>query len=150
MSENTVGSSAICQIAIVVKDIEKTARAYADLFGLPVPEVRTTDTRDVTNIRYRGEPTDARVKLAFFKMGEVSLELLEPVGEPSVWHNVLRDSGEGVHHIAFRVPDGDKARAALQARGIGVIQQGDFKGGGYTYVDSAPQMGVIFELLEAK
>ena len=31
-----LGTRRVCQIAVVVRDIEKSARAYAEFFGLPV------------------------------------------------------------------------------------------------------------------
>ncbi len=50
----------LCQIAIVVKDIEAAARRWAEVFSVPVPEARLTDAADKTNIRYHGEPTEAQ------------------------------------------------------------------------------------------
>jgi len=38
-------------------------------------------------------------------LGSLSLELIEPVGGPSTWREFLDTRGEGVHHIAFHVPD---------------------------------------------
>ncbi len=42
----------------------------------------------------------------------------------------------------------DKVVAFLEGKGINVVQQGHYTGGMYTYVDSAPSLGVILELLE--
>jgi 4-hydroxyphenylpyruvate dioxygenase-like putative hemolysin len=81
-------------------------------------------------------------------MGQVSLELIEPIGGPSTWREFLDQRGEGVHHIAFVVRDTDEVVELLEGKGVGVIQQGDYTGGRYTYVDSAPTLGVILELLE--
>ena len=77
-----------------------------------------------------------------------SLELIEPIGGPSTWQEFLDERGEGVHHIAFFVEDTDQVVALLEGNGIAVVQQGDYTGGRYTYVDSAPALGVILELLE--
>lgn len=148
-TQEKLGSTAICQVAVVVRDIEKTARAYADLFGVEVPKWNLTGTPDQTHIQYRGQPTEGRAKLAFFRLGEVSLELIEPVGGPSTWQEHLDTRGEGVHHIAFRVKGMDEQVAFLKGRGMPVVQQGDFKGGCYAYIDSVPQLGVMLELLES-
>ena len=151
MSESklkTMGSKTICQIAIVVRDIEKTARAWADLFGVAVPEWRLTGPGDETNTRYRGQPSSARAKLAFIQFDNISLELIEPVGAPSVWQEVLDAKGECVHHVAFRVKGADEHVAMLDAKGMPLIQSGDYTGGCYRYIDSAGTLGVILELLE--
>ena len=142
------GNNTICQIAIVVHDIKASSEKYAAVFSLPVPEPILTGTSDETNIRYQGRPTEARAKLAFFQMGNVSLELIEPVGEPSTWKEFLDEHGEGVHHIAFQIEGMDRVLAYLDGKDIPVIQRGDYTGGRYAYVDGAPFLGVILELLE--
>ena len=35
----------------------------------------------------------------------------------------------------------------LVGRGMPAVQRGDYTGGCYAYIDSAPQLGVILELL---
>jgi methylmalonyl-CoA/ethylmalonyl-CoA epimerase len=148
MNNQGIGSSVVCQVGLIVRDIERSIEAYSRVFGLPKPNVIVTDGQESAHTRYRGEPTNARAKLAFFDMGQVSLELIEPIGGPSTWQEFLAEKGEGVHHIAFLVKGTDQVVAFLEAKGIAVIQQGDYTGGRYTYVDSAPALGVILELLE--
>jgi catechol 2,3-dioxygenase-like lactoylglutathione lyase family enzyme len=148
MDKSPLNSLPICQVALVVRDIERTARAFAEVFGMEVPAVRVTETADQTQIRYRGRPTAGRAKLAFFQMGQVSLELIEPFGGPSTWQEALDAHGEGVHHIAFRVGNMKETLAFLESRKIPVVQTGEFKGGRYAYVDSHPALKVLLELLE--
>lgn len=148
MASKCLEPASVCQIAIVVRDIEQAARRYADLFGVPVPEAHTTDTEDKTHIRYRGRPTPARAKLAFVQMGQISLELIEPIGGPSTWQEFLDSHGEGVHHIAFRVTGMDEVLAHLNGKGMATAQRGDYTGGRYAYVDAAETLGVNLELLE--
>ncbi|MBM3239684.1 VOC family protein [Candidatus Poribacteria bacterium] len=148
MAEKSLDTNVICQIGIVVRDIERTAKAYADIFGMDMPKIRITDTEEITHIKFRGAPTQAQARLAFFQMGSLSLELIEPVGEPSTWKNFLDEHGEGVHHIAFRIKGMDKVLELLNEKGILTIQQGDYTGGRYAYVDSVLALGVIMELLE--
>jgi catechol 2,3-dioxygenase-like lactoylglutathione lyase family enzyme len=138
----------VTQIGIIVRDIEHSARVYSDLFGLPIPEIIITDAYEKAHTQYLGEPSTARAKLAFFKLGQVSLELIEPIGEPSTWQKHLEDRGESVHHIAFHIQDTPKVVEALAAEGIPVQQQGHYTGGMYTYLDSTDKLGVCLELLE--
>lgn len=148
MDAQGIGTSIICQVGLIVRDIERSIEAYSQVFGLPKPEIVVTDEPEIAHTRFRGQPADARARLAFFEMGQVSLELIEPIGGPSTWREFLDDRGEGVHHIAFVVSDTDEVVKSLEGRGMGVIQQGDYAGGRYTYVDSASALGVILELLE--
>ncbi|MCW8133222.1 MAG: VOC family protein [Planctomycetota bacterium] len=147
MGTEALGSNVVCQVAVVVRDIEKTARAYAEIFGVPAPQPRETETAEKTNIKYKGETTAGRAKLAFFNLGQVSLELIEPIGGPSTWQEHLDARGEGVHHIAFRVEDMDRSVAMLDAKGCPTVQRGDFKGGCYAYVDATKDLKVVLELL---
>jgi catechol 2,3-dioxygenase-like lactoylglutathione lyase family enzyme len=138
----------VTQIGLVVRDIEKSRQAYADVFGLSVPPVILTDGLEQAHTQYRGQPSEARAKLCFFKLGQVSLELIEPVGEPSTWKEFLDTHGEGVHHIAFEIKGMDDKIVYLSGKGVPLIQRGDYTGGRYAYTDGEPRLGVILELLE--
>ncbi len=143
-----LGSRVVCQIGLIVRDIERMSRAYADLFGVDVPQWFLTDTADKAHTVYRGQPTEARAKLAFFNLGQVSLELIEPVGGPSTWQEFLDTHGPGVHHIAFQIQGMDEQIAILEEKGMTLVQRGDYTGGRYAYVDGSEQIAVILELLE--
>jgi len=147
-SLTSLGSRMVCQIGLVVRDVEKSARAYAELLGVDVPAWVLTDPEEKSHIRYRGQPTQGRAKLAFFQLDNLSLELIEPVGGPSAWQEFLETRGEGVHHIALRIQGIDEQIAFLEAKGLPLLQRGDFTGGRYAYMDSASPLGVMLELLE--
>lgn len=141
------GDNVVVHIALVVRDINKSAKAYADLFGVEVPKINVTDPLEKTRVQFRGEPTVARAKLAFLRLENITVELIEPVGGPSTWREFLEKKGEGVHHIAFRVGGMEENVALLEKQGGKLIQKGDFTGGSYAYVDLTQQLGVIVELL---
>lgn len=147
MTEN-LGSTTLAQVAIVVHNIEEAARRYADILGMPVPETITTSPGLEVNQTYRGAPSDARARLAFFSVGQVEIELIEPLGGPSTWQEVLDRRGECVHHIAFWVEGMQKSVNFLKSRGIPMIQRGDMGEGQYAYFDAEKQLGVTLELLE--
>ena len=148
MDNAALGTHIVCQVGLIVRDIERSIETYSRVFGIPKPGIIVTDGPEIAHTRFRGEPTDARAKLAFFEMGQVSLELIAPIGGPSTWREFLDEKGEGVHHIAFVVKDTDEAVKFLEGEGVGVMQQGDYTGGRYTYLDSASTLGVVLELLE--
>jgi len=147
-SKNALGSQIICQVGLIVRDIERSSAAYADLFGVEVPQWSLTDAYEDAHTEYHGQPTAARAKLAFFDLGQVSLELIEPVGAPSTWREHLETHGEGVHHIAFHIQGMDEQLAVLAGKGMPAVQRGDYTGGRYAYVDAVPQLGLVLELLE--
>ena len=148
MATKGMGTNTVTQIGLVVRDIDQKIDAMSQVFGMEKPEVIITAEETEAHTRYRGEPSKARAKLAFFNLGQVSLELIEPIGGPSTWKDFLDQKGEGVHHIAFQVKDTQDVVQFLGTHDIEEVQRGDYTGGMYTYVDSSDQLGVILELLE--
>ncbi|MFO7916720.1 MAG: VOC family protein [Anaerolineae bacterium] len=148
MAESVLGSDVVCQVAVVVENVERTSEAWAELLGVEVPDWSMTDPAVKSHIEYKGETTEARAKLAFFDLGQVRLEIIEPVGRPSTWGEFLDEHGQGLHHIAFFVEGMDEALTGLEEQGLTLVQRGDYTGGRYAYVDGTSQLGCILELLE--
>lgn len=141
-------SAYICQIGFVVRDAAATAKAYAEFFHLPVPGTVWTDTRDLTDMRYRGLPSDGRAKLAFLQLGDLQLEFIEPDDGRSGWKDFLQGTGERFHHFAVKVTGMKEKLAELEAWGLPVLQQGEFTGGRYACLDSEAEFKTVLELLE--
>ncbi len=135
----------VTQIGLVVHDITAAAQAWATILGVPVPDIITTDPVEMAHTEYQGKPSTARAKLAFFHLGQVDIELIEPLGEPSTWRDQLNAHGSSLHHIAFQVKGMNDQIAAL---GFPLVQKGDYEGGRYAYVDAQEQLGTVIELLE--
>lgn len=150
-SDRGFGTDVVVQIALVVNDIEATKVRISDVFGLAIPDTIATPGREITESTYRGLPSDATAKLAFFDFGQLQLELIEPDSLPSVWRDHLDAHGQSVHHIAFRVDDTDRVLAYFAGHEISVIQQGLYgdRSGMYTYLDTKNNLGVELELLES-
>jgi methylmalonyl-CoA/ethylmalonyl-CoA epimerase len=116
MDKSILGTRIVTQVGILVNDIEKSCQDFADFLGVENPGYSITDTIDKTQAEFRGEPCEARAKLAFFPVGEnLTIELIEPDETPSVWREDLDKNGEGFHHIAF-VIDGMKEKVMLLER----------------------------------
>jgi len=145
------GMKKVVQIAIVVRDIEASSRKWAELLGMPVPEIRTTRPGHEVKEIYRGKPSEGQVKLTFFDLGQVVLELLEPVSEDTSWKEFLDTKGEGVQHIGFNVVDHVKTSQELEKAGYPVFHQGryDSDDGTYIYHDTQDALGVVVELLHS-
>ena len=45
----------ICQIALVVKDLDKTVEEYAKLFGVPKPEAFRVPEEAIAHTTFKGE-----------------------------------------------------------------------------------------------
>lgn len=140
----------LAQVAIGVRDIDAARRRWAAVLGVDVPDIVEVEAGSRVRMAYRGLPSDASVKLAFFDLGGVQLELLEPVGEGSAWQEGLERNGEGVHHLAFWTEDMAMTSGELHDHGAEMIQRGDMGEGQYVYCDAARSLGCVLELLEGK
>jgi 4-hydroxyphenylpyruvate dioxygenase and related hemolysins len=149
MSKGVLDTQTVVQIGMIVRNIEDSAKKYADFLGMDIPEIIITDNYDKAQTQYRSNPTQARAKLAFFRTpGAVEIELIEPDQNPSTWREFLDSHGEGVHHIAFFIKDMQGKVHKLKEIGMDLVQKGEYTGGRYSYIDSNKDLKVMLELLE--
>ena len=134
-------SNSIIQVGIVVKDVEKAAKLYSELFGIEMPVIRPA----FPEITYRGQKVHTHSKLCSFQMGNVALELIEPDEGPSSWREFLQAHGEGVHHLGVIVNDLEGALQTLKEHDIDKRQYGGAQWGSYTIVDSGA-LGVLLNV----
>ncbi|MEP7356685.1 MAG: VOC family protein [Anaerolineales bacterium] len=148
MTSSPLGSSTVTPIGLVVANIEEAVAAWSSLLGVTPPKIIITDTVDLAHTEYQQQPTPARARLAFFPLGQVTLELIEPVGEPSTWNDQLAAAGPSLHHIAFQIKGMAERIAVLGEQGLPLVQRGDYSGGRYAYLDGQKKFGAVVELLE--
>ncbi len=146
------GMKVVTQVAIVCRDIDATSKRWAAVLGLEPPQIRITKPGEEVHVMFRGRPSNGQAKLAFIKLGQVTLELIQPVGGDTSWKQFLDSKGEGVQHIAFQVADRDKTVKAFADSGVPVLHEGSYDDGSgtYTYVDSGKALGVTLELLHSQ
>jgi methylmalonyl-CoA/ethylmalonyl-CoA epimerase len=142
-------NAVLCQIGFVAKDAARVARKLSEITGMTPGEPILTDDVEKARTNFRGKPSSARAKLIFFNLGQVSIEIIEPIGGPSTWSEFLDKHGDGVHHIAFTVKSTKEAAKSLSAHGIPTVQSGVFEGGSYVYCEAEKELGVILELLDS-
>ena len=148
MIQPTLGNNIVTQVGIIVHDIDTKARAWSEILGLPMPNIIVTDTMDKAQTEYDGKPTIARARLAFFHMGQLDVELIEPMDSPSTWKDQLDGHGDSLHHIAFVIKGMREKIAYLDSKGVPLVQRGEYTGGRYAYLDGVAQLGTVLELLE--
>ncbi|MCA9258115.1 MAG: methylmalonyl-CoA epimerase [Planctomycetales bacterium] len=69
-----------------------------------------------------------QVRVAFYKVGDVRLEVLEPTSPESPIAKFIEKRGEGLHHVAYTVDNLPQRIADLQEAGVRMI-------------DSTPRIG---------
>jgi LAO/AO transport system kinase len=126
----------IDHLGVAVKSIESALRFYADQLGMQVA-LRETVPHE-------------KVHVAMLPAGGPRIELLEPVDPDSVIGRFLAKRGEGLHHVALRVPDLYAAVERLRTAGARLLNEPQTGAGGHRYVFVHPSStgGVLLELIE--
>lgn len=139
----------LAQVAIAVHDIDAARKRWAAVLGVDPPNVIETEPGEEVRMSFHGKPSNSRAKLAFFDLGGVQLELIEPIGGDSTWNEGLEQNGEAVHHIAFWTENMAQTAEELKGHDVTLVQRGDMGEGQYAYFDASP-LGCTIELLEHK
>lgn len=106
--------SHIEHIGIAVSDLEEAVAYYEGVLGLECYAVE--------------EVKDQKVKTAFFKVGETKIELLESTDPEGPIGKFIEKKGPGIHHLAFAMPDVDKALKDAEEKGVRLIDKEPRKG----------------------
>jgi methylmalonyl-CoA epimerase len=126
----------IDHLGIAVRSLDRALRFYRDQLGLDVA-MRETVAQEKVNV-------------AMLPVGEPRIELLEPTEADSVIGKFLEKRGEGLHHVALKVPDLNAAVERLRASGARLLNEPRAGAGGHLYVFVHPSStgGVLVELIQ--
>jgi methylmalonyl-CoA/ethylmalonyl-CoA epimerase len=127
----------IDHIAIAVTDLEEAAKFYEDILGLTLGGVETVAAQ--------------KTKVGFFKIGESSIELVQPSEPHSPLSKFLETKGQGLHHICFEVDDVEAELKAFLEKGAAMIDQKPRQGvhgNKVAFVHPKSSGGVLVELSE--
>ena len=138
--------SKLIQVGVVVRDMDKAIERLSSLgIGPFEPKILPPDREEW----FRDKPLDAKFKINGAMLGEVELELIQPVEGESPHREFLVSKGEGIQHIACAVSDLDNEVAKLTKRGVSVLLRAKWQGGGVAYLDLGVA-GLIIELIQRK
>ena len=139
----------IVQIGIVVPDLDKTTRLLSSLFGIGPFRSVVWPSRPESKYQYRGAEEHILISQAFVQLGQVEIELIQPLeGERNAYKQFLDETGGGIHHILFEVKDIDPVLQALAESGVTVLQSGTGirPGTRWALLDTQEQLGFLVEL----
>jgi len=127
---------AIDHLGIAVRSLDEALKFYRDQLGLKV-SLRETVAQENVNV-------------AMIPLGQPRIELLEPTGPESVIAKFLNKRGEGLHHVALRVPDLNASVERLKSAGARLLNEPRTGAGGHLYVFVHPSStgGVLLELIQ--
>ncbi|MBC8385166.1 MAG: methylmalonyl-CoA epimerase [Candidatus Cloacimonetes bacterium] len=123
-------------IGIAVRDLEKSIEFYRTL-GLELEAIE--------------EVRSQKVRVAFFPIGEVRIELLEATSEHSPIAKFIEKKGEGIHHLAFGTNNIQSRLFEIEQKGIRLIDKIPRKGAhnsNIAFLHPKSTNGVLIELCE--
>ena len=129
----------IDHLGIAVRSLDETVPVYEKALGL--------------RCEHREEVASQKVRTAFFDVGGVHMELLEPTSPESPIAKFLADRGEGIHHIAFRTDDITAQLAQAAGAGVRLIHEKPFDGAAgklVAFLHPKSTHGVLTELCANK
>lgn len=127
----------IGHVAIAVNNLEEAARFYKDVLGLKFSGIETI--------------TDQKTRAVFFKIGEASLELVQPTESDSPLMKFLESRGPGIHHLCLEVDDVEGEAKAILDKGAALVDPKPGPGAHGTkvvFVHPKSTGGVLIELCE--
>lgn len=138
----------LVQIGIVVADRDGTIRLLTSLFGMGPFRLMEWPDRAESKYYYRGVEETIRVKQAFVQLGDVEVELIQPVEGHNAYQDFLDETGGGIHHILFEVRDIDPVLEELANSGVTVLQSGTGirPGTRWVLLDTQKLLGFFVEL----
>lgn len=128
---------ALDHLGIAVKSLDAALDFWEKQLGL------TLSLRELVAVE--------QVNAAMLPVGESRIELLEPTNADSVIGKFLEKHGEGIHHVAIKVPDLAAAIERLRSSGARILNEPRPGAGGhlYSFVHPSSTGGVLLELIQA-
>jgi hypothetical protein len=139
----------LVQIGIVVPDLDKTTGLLNSLFGIGPFRSVVWPNRPESKYQHRGVEEHILLSQAFVQLGQVEIELIQPLeGERNAYKEFLDQTGGGIHHVLFEVKDIDSVLRALAESGVTVLQSGTGirPGTRWALLDTQEMLGFLVEL----
>ncbi|MBB6452488.1 methylmalonyl-CoA/ethylmalonyl-CoA epimerase [Salirhabdus euzebyi] len=103
--------------------------------------------------RYTSDAPGVEVHVAVVRTDDKIMELLEPTNKNSPIARFVKQKGKGVHHIAYRVDDLDKAISEARQNGVRFLDntlRTNSRGRRLIYMNPASTDGTLIELCDYK
>lgn len=135
------------QVCIVVMDLDKTIEYCSSVLGIgPFRRMEVS----LSEAQCHGKPLELTLKLAFARMGEMQLELIQAEPGENIYWEFLQKHGEGLHHLGFHIKDLKYELAQFLKKGFEVVQSGNADGVSFAYLQAPLLGGIIIELIQRR
>ncbi len=136
------------QIGIVVRDIEKAAKFYRDLFHF---RGKVNIVEQGATVTCRGEEGEYKMKKIMDFFGDKQLEIVEIIESngPNLYTEFLEQNREGLHHLGIYVKKAEEyINKFMGLYNVSIAQVGHVGKLRFTYLDTRAILGYYVELIE--
>lgn len=142
-------------VGVVVHNIEDALEKMQKAYKISRYRINQFPPEDDSvKLMYHGKTGHFSARFCFIQMGVSEIELIEPGGGESVWHDFLKEHGEGIHHLKFEVDSLNETISEFKKCGIPCIQYGSAVGPNagkiWAYFDTTESLGYITEVLNTE
>ena len=135
----------VMQIGIVVRDMDKTVERLNSMGLGPFEEWALPPDRKEW---FRDKRMYADFRICKAMIGDIEIELVQPLKGDSPHKEFLKEKGEGIQHIGCAVKDIQNKVDQLTEKGAEVLLRAKFPGGGGVAYCDLGVGDIIFELIE--
>lgn len=142
----------IDQICYVTDDYMRTIKYFTEALDMG-PWTIIENTEDCAfNVELDGKPVAEPWKfyIAFTKLGNMTIEIIQPETGPNPYSAFLEERGPGIHHIKESIySTNDNLRKYmdyLSEKGHRTIYKGDYMEDIYYYIDTYADTGAYYEV----
>jgi hypothetical protein len=139
----------VIQHAFVVDDLDASIAAFSGTVGAGPWFV--IDRWMGEKAVYRGQPSEAAIRVAMGFSGHILYELMQPLDDkPSVYKELLDTTGPGFHHFGQGSQDYDAEIARYRAKGYELAFEAHVAPGAgrVGYMDARKDIGAFIEVIE--
>ena len=142
----------IFQICVVTADVKAMMERYEKHYGIGgwkfIDGEKGFPPEDkAVNLKTRGIPGNYEISIATASVGDIEIELIQPLDDVSDYAIFLKEKGEGIHHVCLEA-DNERMAKKMEERGIPELISGTIPGAvRFVYYDATPDLGFTFEML---
>ena len=126
----------VSHLGFAVRDLDAALELYEGVLG--------------ARVEHRFESVADGIRAAMLRVGEIEIELMQPLAEDTPVGRFIAKRGEGIHHVCYKVDDVGSALDVAVGAGLEAIDRAPRAGGdGKTlvgFLHPKSTMGVLTEL----
>jgi methylmalonyl-CoA/ethylmalonyl-CoA epimerase len=135
----------ISQVGFVTADLERAMRTWSERYGVGPWRVREFGPKNLVD----PHPGSFSMKLATARLGDIDLELIQPLDPDSGYARSLQHHGgaDHVHHLLCSTGDFAQGMAGFERAGVEPTMAGTAYGTRFVYFDTESELGTSLELI---